>query len=262
LNGFFKYFIKKFINEGIRKNTMNLGALFSGGKDSTYAIYLAEKKLGHKIECLIGMISESPYSYMFHTPNINLIENQAKCLDLPIIIKKTKGEKEKELVDLERAIRKAKEKYQIEGIVVGAIASRYQYERVKNICSTLNLEVVSPLWQIDAYRYLKDFIKDGFRAIIVAVAAEGFDKDWLGKEINLETLNELKKIRDKYGINIAGEGGEYESFVCDGPIFKKRIEIIRAERIMETPHNGFLKIYELKIVDKSAAIKRGLGAWS
>ncbi|MEM3690376.1 MAG: TIGR00289 family protein, partial [Candidatus Micrarchaeia archaeon] len=100
---------------------MKLGALFSGGKDSCYAMHLAARQ--HEIVCLISILSKSSESYMFHTPNINLVKKQAEALGLPILMEETEGQKEEELKDLERALLKAKSEYRIEGIVSGAIAS-------------------------------------------------------------------------------------------------------------------------------------------
>ena len=73
-----------------------LGILFSGGKDSMYAAWLAKKE-GYEISCLISIVSENEESYMFHTPSIRRVEEQAKSMGIPLIIVKTKGKKEKEL---------------------------------------------------------------------------------------------------------------------------------------------------------------------
>ena len=125
---------------------MKVGVLFSSGKDSTYVIHLA-KKLGHEISCLITMESKNNESYMFHTPNINLAELCAEAMEIPIIIEQTKGKKESELEDLKKVINNAKKKYEIEGIVTGALSSTYQGARIQNICNDLNLWCFNPLWQ-------------------------------------------------------------------------------------------------------------------
>jgi diphthine-ammonia ligase len=100
---------------------MRLGVLFSGGKDSNYAMYKASKK--NEIKVLISIFSENEDSYMFHTPEIENVKVQSKKLGIPLIIKKTKGVKEEELKDLDKAIMQAIKEYKIEGIVTGAIAS-------------------------------------------------------------------------------------------------------------------------------------------
>ncbi|MBK6586687.1 MAG: hypothetical protein IPG26_07775 [Coprothermobacter sp.] len=72
----------------------------------------------------------------------------------------------------------------------------------------------------------------GFKVIVTAVAAEGLDSSWLGRQIDQKMLNELKDLNRRYGVHPAFEGGEAETFVLDGPIFKKRIKILKAEKCL------------------------------
>jgi len=209
---------------------MKVAVLFSGGKDSTYAMHRAMEQ-GREIVCLVSLRSKNPDSYMFHVPNIDMVKEQSKAIGIPILFRSTEGIKEKELKDLRNVLLEAKKKYNIEGVVSGAVASEYQRYRVETVCADLGLKSIAPLWHLDPKRYMTDFINDGFKALIVSVAADGFSKDWLGKPINLETLEDLQKLHDKFGIHIGGEGGEIETFVTDGPIFKKKIEIEDAEKV-------------------------------
>lgn len=204
---------------------MKLGILFSGGKDSMYATYLA-KKSGYKISCLISIFSENKYSYMFHTPNIEKVKKQAEVINIPLIIVKTKGDKEKELLDLEKAIKKTIKKYNIEGIVSGAIESVYQSSRIQKICSKLKIECFNPLWQKNQFELLKELIKNKFKVIIVGVFAYPFNGKWLGRNIDNNFISDIKLLNDKYGINPAGEGGEFESFVLECPLFERELKII------------------------------------
>jgi len=227
---------------------MKLGVLFSGGKDSVFACHKAIQK-GHEISCLISLISENEESFMFHTPNIHLTDLQASALEIPLIQQTTKGEKETELEDLTIAIASAKKKYNIEGIVTGAIESVYQAARIQKICDELDLWCFNPLWQADQLEHLGEIVDAGFKVIISAVLAEPFTKKWLGKEIDHKTIKELEKLHHSHKINPAGEGGEFETFVLDGPLFKKKIEIKEAEA---THHNfaGIYKIKQAEVVDK------------
>jgi len=209
---------------------MKVAVLFSGGKDSTYAMHRAMEQ-GREIVCLVSLRSKNPDSYMFHVPNIDMVKEQSKAIGIPILFRSTEGIKEKELKDVRNVLLEAKKKYNIEGVVSGAVASEYQRYRVETVCADLGLKSIAPLWHLDPKRYMTDFINDGFKALIVSVAADGFSKDWLGKPINLETLEDLQKLHDKFGIHIGGEGGEIETFVTDGPIFKKKIEIEDAEKV-------------------------------
>ena len=209
---------------------MKLGVLFSGGKDSTYAAYLAGQN--NELVCLITLHSKNLYSYMFHTPSISKTKLQAEVMNLPLIEVNTKGEKEIELNDLKDAIIDAKKKYKIEGIVTGAVESVYQASRIQKICDDLGLEVFNPLWQKNQIELLNDLIKNKFEVIIVAVAAEGFDTSWLGRKIDVNMIEELVKLNKKYGINPAFEGGEAESFVLNCPLFKKKLKVVN-KRIID-----------------------------
>ena len=199
---------------------MKLGVLFSGGKDSTYAAYMAKKE-GYELACLISIFSQNKESYMFHTPNIKLVKDQAKVMGLPLVTEKTKGKKETELVDLEKAIKMAKSKYKIEGIVTGAIESIYQSSRIQKICFKLGLKCFNPLWQKDQLEYLKELIKAKFKVIIIGVYAYPLDESWLGRKIDKKFIKDVQELNQKYKINPSGEGGEFETLVLDCPLFEK-----------------------------------------
>lgn len=219
---------------------MRVAVLYSGGKDSNMAMYKA-KKLGYEIACLITLAPSREDSWMFHFPNIELTKLQAKSLNLPLIYEKTEGEKEKELEDLVRAIKKAVKRYKIKGIVSGAIESKYQKKRVDRICKDLKLKSIAPLWHINHEKYLKE-VSDKFEVIITAVAAEGFDETWLGRKIDDSFIKDIGELNKKYGINITLEGGEGETLVINSPIFRKKIKIIKAKKLMENKCTGKLII--------------------
>ncbi len=207
----------------ISKN-IPIAALLSTGKDSIYAIHLMQKQ-GYPIKCLITIDSHNKDSFMFHTPTVELAHLQAKAMGIPLIIVKTKGVKEKELIDLKKAISGAVKKYKIEGVCSGALFSNYQRERIETICEEIGIRAFAPLWHMNQGTYLTNLVNQGFRAIITKVACFGLNEKWVGREINSTAVDELNALEEKYGINVAGEGGEYESFVLDAPFFKKKIEV-------------------------------------
>lgn len=227
---------------------MKCGVLFSGGKDSTYAAYIA-KKSNYEISCLITIFSENPDSYMFHTPSITKVETQAEVMNIPLIIQKTKGEKEKELKDLEKAILKAKREFGIEAIVTGTVASVYQASRVQEICNKLNLDCFNPLWQKDPEEYWDELLKNGFEIIITRVSADGLGEEWLGKKIDQKALNKLKEIEKKFGIHLSFEGGEAETFVLDCPLFYKKLIINKSDKKFLN-NNGCYDIIDIGLINK------------
>ena len=228
---------------------MKIGALFTGGKDSTYSAFLASKE--NQLVCLMNMYSENKDSYMFHTVGDKLLEMQADSISVPLERHKTKGIKEEELSDLRDFISDIKERYGIEGIVSGALASEYQYNRINAILKDLKLASITPLWHVNVEEYLKDLINNGFHAMIVSVSAEGLDESWLGKEINSENLARLVELSRKYRFNLGFEGGEAETAVLDGPNFKYRIKIEKSS-IVRDEGKAYINIEKAVRVEKES----------
>ena len=224
---------------------MKLGVLFSGGKDSTYALLKTMKE----VVCLISIISKNKESYMFHTPNINITKLQAESIGLPLIQLATEGKKEEELKDLRRAIKRAIKDFKIEGVVTGAVESVYQSSRIQKICDDLKLSCVNPLWKMDQVKLLEEILSNKFKVIISGIFAYPLDERWLGKEINEKAIKELVELRDKYHISPSGEGGEIETTVLDAPFFKKRIEILDSE-IKAKDNSGVFIIKKARLVEK------------
>ena len=226
---------------------MKAAVLFSGGKDSTMAVYKAIEE-GYDVEYLVSMISDNPESYMFHVPNIHITELSSEAMEIPLIKAKTHGVKEKELDDLKGVLNKLKERG-IEAIFAGALASEYQKSRIDQLCRDLGLESNAPLWHIDPKKYMEEIIDSGFEVIIISVSAEGLDESWLGKRIDHQLLEEIINLNSKYGMHMAFEGGEAETLVLDCPIFKRRIKIIEASNVWDRD-SGYLLITKAELENK------------
>ena len=201
---------------------MRAAVLFSGGKDSTLALFEAKRK-GMDVQCLVSLFPEISDSYMFHYPNIELTKKQAELMGIEIITRHTSGEKERELSDLEEALKSIKDG--VDGVISGAIASEYQRSRVEKVCKKLGLRPISPLWRREPLDLWRMCLDNGFKVMITAVACEGLDKSWLGRIIDEGSLKELMKLSDRYGFHLGGEGGEFETLVVDCPLFKKPLEV-------------------------------------
>jgi len=199
---------------------MRVAALFSGGKDSVFAVYIAQQ-YGWDVFPLVTLLPEKQDSWMFHSINIHLTELLAQAIDIPLVKKSTKGEKEKELVDLKNLL----QDLEIDGVISGAIASEYQRTRIEKICDEIGIKSFTPLWHKNQKFLLRDQVKAGFHIIIIGVFAAGFDETWLGKTIDEQTIDALVSLHEKYKINIAGEGGEFETLVLSGPLFSQKLVI-------------------------------------
>lgn len=215
---------------------MRLAVLVSGGKDSALALHRVLKE-GHRAEFLVAMVPEREDSWMFHVPNIHLTELFAEAAGIPLIQRKTSGIKEKELDDLRAAI----STLNVEGVVSGAIASTYQKERIDEICRDLAISHEAPLWNDDPVALLRELVDWNFEVVITGVYAYGFDESWLGRKIDLNTVNALLFLKRKYNISIVGEGGEYETLVLNAPFYEKRIRLIETEKLWEG-QSGHLQV--------------------
>jgi diphthine-ammonia ligase len=220
---------------------MKVAVLFSGGKDSTFAVWLASS-FGWDVKSLLAMLPLSDSSYMFHKPNVEWTPLQAEAMDLPLIMQRSSGDKLSELDDLKSLI----QSIDIDGVITGAIGSEYQKEKVDIICEELGLKSFSPLWHKEGEILLRELVDAGFEVIITSVSAEGFDENWLGRKIDSKCIDELLELGKKHRISIVGEGGEMETFVLNAPLFKKRLEIITSEKKWDGVRGEF-KIKDAKL---------------
>jgi len=229
---------------------MKLAALFSGGKDSTYAIYLA-KKLSHSVDVLLTLYPHSSESHLLHYPNIKFTSLQSESMKIPQLIEEIPStDVEDEFKKLEKLITLAKENYSIEGIVHGGILSKYQKDNFSLICKNNNLEVISPLWDTKPELYMKELLEEHFEYIISSVSSDGLDDSWLGRIMDKNRLEDLKKLQKKFGFNLNFEGGEAETFVINCPLFEKPL-FIQDSSTEWDGYRGRFEILEAKLKDNA-----------
>ena len=201
---------------------MRVAVLFSGGKDSTYAGWLAQHQCWD-IPILLTIAPSSQDSMMFHYPNVKWTRLQAQALGIKQHVVSTFANNE--LEELEKSLNDVKKQYSVDGLVTGAVASDYQKSRIDQICDRLQLKTYNPLWHKSSHRVANDLHQAGLKIIFTRVAANGLDSSWLGHVITGANWNRLMELSKKYRFNLSGEGGEYETFVIDAPHFARRIEI-------------------------------------
>lgn len=202
---------------------MRVACLFSGGKDSTYAAYVAMQR-GWEIGSLLTIRPADPESMLFHVPNLHLTTLQAEAMAVPLREEPADAGEAGELDALRRAFRRS----DADGIVVGAIASDYQHSRVNRIGEELGLRVFAPLWRQDPKRLVREYLDAGLRIVFSSVSAEGLDRSWLGRTWDEATVADLLRLAETKGVHPCGEGGEFETLVLDAPFFRKRVVIDEA----------------------------------
>lgn len=180
---------------------------------------------GWDVTHLLSIFPEDRDSMLFHTPNLHLTPLQADAMGIPLVqevsIPGEAGEME--------ALRRILGRVDIEGVVVGAIASDYQHERVNRIADEMGIRVFAPLWRHDPRRLVRDYLAAGLDIAFSSVSAEGLDAGWLGRRWDEAVIADLLRLQETRGIHPCGEGGEFETLVLDGPFFRRRVEILRAE---------------------------------
>jgi diphthine-ammonia ligase len=202
---------------------MSWAALTSGGKDS---ILSCQKALdtNKQVKYLVTVRPKNRESYMFHSANLDAVPIIAEVAGMEYVEILTHGKKEEELVDLENGLAAL----DIEGVTAGAVASVYQAERVKAITDRLGIELFTPLWHMDTEVLLRE-VSDRMDARIVVTAAEGLDESFLGARIDASLIARLKTIAGRHRINLAGEGGEYESLTLNAPFYSRPVNYTTQE---------------------------------
>ena len=204
---------------------MKLACLFSGGKDSTYAIHLA-KKQGHDVVCLLSIFAKSEESHLLHHPNLRWTKLQSESMNIPqLTIISNSNETNDELIVMEKLLQNAKEQFQIDGLVHGGIKSKFQKEKFETLCLKLNLVSIAPLWETNPKEYMNQLLDSNFHFMMVTVSSDGLDEQWLGKLISKSDIEVLNNLSDKFGFNLNFEGGESETFVINCPLFSTPIKI-------------------------------------
>ena len=219
---------------------MKVCVLYSGGKDSNLALLKAVKE--HEVVCLLSLKPESEESEVFHYPNIDLTELQAKALDMPLIRVRCPNDERGSLKALKEGLKRAK-KMGAEGVVTGAIRSTYQATRFQRVCDELDLWCFNPLWLRDEISILREIVELGFQTVFVRVA--GLSERFLGRTIDVKVIEELERLKNY--ANPAGEGGEYETLVLYMPLFRGRIEILESEVLRRSGEDATLVIRKVRL---------------
>jgi diphthine-ammonia ligase len=211
-------------------------SLFSGGKDSSYACWLAIER-GLDVRGLVTVHPEGD-SYMYHVPATELAGLAAESIGLPLYevepddfeadaATDSGAQGDAELEPLEAALGGLDGELEggLAGITAGAVESEYQGSRIEAMADRLGIEVFAPLWHRDPLSLGREMLEAGFEIRIIRVAAAGLDESWLGRVLDEAALEELAGLRDEYGVHVLGEGGEFETLVTDGPHMERAIEL-------------------------------------
>lgn len=207
---------------------MSWAALTSGGKDSILSIQKA-LDCGKDVEYIVTVRPENRDSYMFHSANLDAVAAIAKVAGMKYHEIWTHGRREEELADLEHGLKNL----EIEGVIAGAVASVYQATRVKTITDRLGIQLFTPLWHMETEMLLRE-VAQRLDAMIIVTAAAGLDVHFLGAHINENLIQKLKCVAVVHRINLAGEGGEYETLTLNAPFYSRPVTYT-SSKIVSSP---------------------------
>jgi len=213
-----------------KQSLVEFAALTSGGKDSLFASYFMVSQ-GWTLKAILKVKALNTSSYMFHTINIDVVDEQAKAIGVPLYEIKVSGEKEREVEELTNGLKDASSELGFRAIVLGAVSSEYQRARFDRACEEAEIKNFSPLWHKEPVTLFRSYLSEGFKFIFSGVYALGLDHTFLGRIINKKDLERLVALNKKYGVNIVGEGGEYESLVLFCPLFERALKVYGYKKI-------------------------------
>ncbi|GBC70541.1 hypothetical protein HRbin02_00309 [Candidatus Calditenuaceae archaeon HR02] len=226
---------------------MRLLSLYTGGKDSTLSLQMAQEA-GHEIALLVTARPLERDSWMFHTTCIGVQHLQAEAMGLEHRYVDVSGRKEVEVQELYDALRDLVRDYGVEGLLSGGLASRYQRNRVEWLAGSLGVRHVAPCWGMEPREIMTEVLERGYSVVIVAVSAHGLGPEWLGRGLDRESVEKLGALSERYGFNFAGEGGEYETLVIDTPFFRDSLRI-EAEPVW-LGDRGYLRLINASLTPK------------
>lgn len=209
---------------------------WSSGKDSCLALYRALKQ-GYQIRYLLNFISRQSQRCCFHGVERGLIRLQSELIGIPLIQKEVTADMKEYEKEFKQAVSELRD---IKAMVFGDIYLDEHKDWVDRVCGDLSITPVEPLWNDSPSRLVDEFIALGFKAIVVSCHADKFGKDFVGRLVDKDLLAEL----NSKNICPCGENGEFHTFVIDGPMFKRGIEILESEPVLK---EGFWKHWFLDI---------------
>jgi diphthine-ammonia ligase len=224
---------------------MKVAISWSGGMESALACHKVIKQ-GYDVAYLVVFVAETWPAFCHPLP---IMELQAKALGIPLL---KLGVKEPYEKSYNEAISKLVE-MGIEGIVTGDIyvVDDLHGRWMDKVTEGLDISVIMPLWDQDTSKILDEEVSSGFRSIFTCLGSQWFTEEWLGRELNKNSVKDLKALAKKTGMDPCGENGEYHTMTIDGPIFKETIEI---SKLSKEKHNNrlFIKTSEYSLKQKNS----------
>jgi uncharacterized protein (TIGR00290 family) len=189
----------------------------SGGKDSTLALYRAQRE-GLNVTHMLSVYGMEHERVRFHGYRPDVLAAQAEALGLEAIIEPTGADTFE--TDLARALSRAAA-LGTKGILFGNLWLEEVRDWYRPRVEAAGLEYRDMLWGVEPMEVVRDFVEAGFRAVVTCVWLKRLDRSYLGRRLDRAFLDDLANME---AVDPAGEQGEYHTFVYDGPNFRHPVE--------------------------------------
>ena len=201
---------------------------WSGGKDSTMALYELQREKRYEVAALLTSVTEDYDRISMHGVRRVLLEQQAQSLGYPLeIVYLTKNSSNEEY---EARLKEKLLQYKARGVssaVFGDIFLEDLRKYRENNLAQVGMKGIFPIWKRDTGELAHTFIDLGFKAVITCIDSNVLDKRFAGRTYDERFLSELPASVDP-----CGENGEFHSFVYDGPIFRNKIHLRKGRVVL------------------------------
>ncbi len=236
---------------------MDVAVMYSGGKDSTYAIQHALDKRWN-IKYIISVKPTRKDCYLFHYATVEHTKELAKnfrakhCfLKCSVADPKKEAEIIKELVQKNQRTKKTR----IEALLLGGTGlQETQLKSLQKAMLPLRVEVFASHAGLDHDKVMEQMLDKGYDIMITQIASDGL-KRWLGERITRNNFEELKKDSVKYGFHVGGEGGYYDTLVTNAPLFKKLLQVQKSRKVFDDDYCGHVIIDKATLVARNVKLK-------
>ncbi|MDK6029479.1 diphthine--ammonia ligase [Ignisphaera sp. 4213-co] len=218
-------------------------AMFSGGKDSTFAVHIALLQ-GFDIAALVTFKPSSSHPWYIHRPFVEYTNLQTSLLPLKskhIIIDVATNDKKEEVQEIKKALETLYTKIEFDYIVLGVISSDAQRMLFTEICDSIGIKLYTPFWGKDPSQHLLDIVSSNIEFIITSINAWGLPTKFLGHVIDSKLASEIIALSKRYGFNPSFEGGEAETFVIYTPLFRNHRICVEYDVTIVSEYEGYVK---------------------
>lgn len=199
--------------------------------------------------CVRCLVTFAPPAAEFLAHPLGFIKMQARALALPHYIFPVLPPFAK---SYETGLCRLRDEMGIHCVVTGDIAEVNGYPNwIRERSRRVGTSVHTPLWGRDRSTLLRQLLDRGFKARFSCVKTRWLSENWIGQEFNSATIAELRTVRQRTGLDLSGEEGEYHTLVVDGPQFARGIHI-RSYSKRTADSLAYMEIHELELVDHAA----------